>query len=108
MTEEALHEQGHEGLEHHLKSRSTWMRLLYMVIFTIFLGVAELVLATVVVFQFLMRLITGEINKQLQEFGQSLSLYCYQIFKFLTFNSEKHPFPFANWPKDDGAEAGDR
>ncbi len=102
MTEEALHEQGHDGLEKHLKSRSTWMRLLYMVIFTVFLSVAEFVLAAVVVFQFLMRLITGEINKQLQEFGLSLSRYCYQIFRFLTFNSEEHPFPFADWPKADG------
>lgn len=107
MTEEALHEQGHDGLESRLKSRSTWMRLLYMVVFTIFLGVAEFVLAAVVIFQFLLRLITGEINEQLREFGQGLSQYCYQIFRFLTFNSEEHPFPFAHWPRDGSTEADD-
>ena len=40
-----------------------------------------------------------ELNKQLS-LGASLSTYAYQVFSFLTYNSEQRPFPFADWPTD--------
>ncbi|MBY4676986.1 DUF4389 domain-containing protein [Marinobacterium arenosum] len=86
------------GLKHNLSRGATWWRALYMVLFAIFYSVAEVVLAVVVIFQFLTVLIRGRRNERLQTFGQSLSSYIYQVLRFLTFNSERHPYPFSDWP----------
>ena len=88
-----------DDLKSNIKSQSTWMRGLYMLLFAFFKGVAEFVLFAVVVFQFLLKLVTGETNDRLQKLGQHLSTYIYQIFQFLSFNSEQHPYPFGAWPK---------
>lgn len=78
---------------------SVWMRGLYMLIFLFFLGVAKFVAFVVILFQFLTVLFTTETNKKLLSFGESLSLYHYQVMLFLTYNSEEHPFPMADWPE---------
>jgi hypothetical protein len=44
-------------------------------------------------------LITGEVNRQVQEAGQSVATYLYNIFRFLTFNTDEKPFPLGGeWP----------
>lgn len=82
-----------------LKQQSTWIRGLYMLLFAIFYSLAEFVLIAVVVFQFLLKLFTGETNPRLLKLGQSLATYIYQIIEFLTFNSDYQPYPFGAWPK---------
>ncbi|MBT8437441.1 MAG: DUF4389 domain-containing protein, partial [Gammaproteobacteria bacterium] len=86
-------------VKENLKSQSTWKRGLYMLLYLIFSRVAEIVLGFVVLFQFLLKLFTGETNERLLKLGQGLSTYVYQTFQFLTFNSEYHPYPFGAWPK---------
>jgi hypothetical protein len=81
------------------KDRSVWLRGLYMLIFMLFLGVAKFVTFVVILFQFLTVVFTTETNKKLVKFGQSLSIYQYQILMFLTYNSEEHPFPMGEWPE---------
>jgi len=81
-----------------LKSQSTWIRGLYMLLYFIFSRIAEVVLGVVIVFQFLLKLFTGKTNERLLKFGQELSTYVYQAFQFLTFNTEYHPYPFGPWP----------
>ena len=88
-----------QELKEHLKERKTWLRGLYMLLFIIFYGVAEIVIGAVVLFQFLMALFTGRTNERLVKLGQSLGTYVYQILQFLTFNSDYHPYPFGAWPK---------
>ena len=88
-----------DDLKHNLKKQSTWMRGLYMLLFTIFSRIAEVVLFAVVVFQFILKLLTGKTNERLRKFGQGMSTYIYQIFQFLNFNSDDHPYPFGVWPK---------
>ncbi len=87
-----------EALKRNVAERGTWLRGLYMVLFALIYQVAEIVMLAVVVFQFLTKLITGKTNVQLLAFGRSLSVFVYQIWRFLTFNSEEMPFPFAQWP----------
>lgn len=82
-----------------LKSQSTWIRGLYMLLYIVFSRVAELVLGLVILFQFLLKLFTGETNERLLKLGQGISTYVYQVFQFLSFNSEYHPYPFGAWPK---------
>ena len=81
------------------KDKSVWLRGLYMLVFLFFLGVAKFVAFVVIIFQFLNVLFTTETNQQLLKFGESLSVYHYQVMMFLTYNSEEHPFPMGDWPE---------
>jgi hypothetical protein len=85
-------------IKENLKDTRIWLRGLYMLLFVVFFAVARLVLMVVVVLQFLVRLISGELNERLLDFGGSLAAYLYQVTRFLTFNQEQRPFPFADWP----------
>ena len=82
-----------------LKSQSTWMRGLYILIYAVFYTLAEIVLFAVIVFQFLLKLFTGETNERLRKLGQGLSTYIYQILQYMNFNSDYQPYPFGAWPK---------
>jgi hypothetical protein len=87
----------HEVKEN-VKNRTTWIRLLYMLLLVILYSVAELVISAVVLFQIVLNLFTGESNKRLLLFGNQLSRYVYEILLYLTYNSEDLPFPFSEWP----------
>ncbi len=93
-----MNENVNPSIEENLKSRTTWSRFFYMLLFAFAIWIASMVLGAVVILQFLFTLITAEPNIQLLRFGDSLSKYCYAILKFMTYNSEDHPFPFADWP----------
>ena len=86
-------------LAKNLKSKSIWMRLLFMLVITFLYSVSRIIVGTVVVVQFFWVLFTGETNQKLQVFGKSLATYTNQIILYLTFNTEERPFPFdMDWP----------
>lgn len=89
-----------DELKQHMGDSGVWKRLLFMLVFAVIYSVAEVVLTAVVVLQFLFVLFTGEKNDRLLSLGASLSTYAYQVFRYLTYNSEQRPFPFADWPTD--------
>ncbi|MCP4765854.1 MAG: DUF4389 domain-containing protein [Gammaproteobacteria bacterium] len=86
-------------VKENLKSQSTWKRGLYMLIYTFFYTIAEIVLFTLIIFQFLLKLFTGDTNERLRKLGQGLSTYIYQILQYMNFNSNYQPYPFGAWPK---------
>lgn len=92
-------------IKEHISSTNTWGRALFMLMFGIVYSVAEVVLVTVVLLQFCFVLFSGSTNERLMRFGAELSDFLYQIFLFLTYNSEEKPFPFANWPSRDRVPA---
>ena len=98
MTHRPDNEHTETSLRENLKRPSTWLRLLFMVLFLALWGISRVVVLAVVVLQFLWVLIRGETNEQLTGFGQSLATYTYQIVLYLTFSTEERPFPFADWP----------
>lgn len=69
-----------------------------MLLFAFLYSLGEMVLAAVAVLQFGWFLFTGAPNPRLLAFGADLARWFYQIFLYLTFNSEARPFPFAPWP----------
>lgn len=81
-----------------LKSKSTWEKFLYLLLFAICFNVAEIVLWTITIIQFVSSLLRGAPLQQLRVFGSSLSTYLSQVADFLTFASDKKPFPIAPWP----------
>lgn len=93
-----------DEIKQSLRDNSTWMRILYMAIFVIIFNIVELLIAALVVFQLLVLLFTGSKNPRLLGFGAMLSQYAFKILRFLTFNSEDKPFPFADWESDTGLQ----
>lgn len=91
-------------IEENLKSRGTWTRLLFMVICAILISLASFVGTFVVVFGFLWVLVTGDVNVQIRQVGQSIAAYVYENIRYLTFNTEDRPFPLGNdWPSGKAA-----
>ena len=81
------------------KRRDTLVRGLLIILFAIIYSIAEVVIAAVVVLQFGFVLVTGEKNDKLLEFGAQVSIFIYQILRYVSFNSDERPFPFADWPE---------
>lgn len=88
-----------EDTKANLLNGDTWIRLLYMVLFALLLGLARLVILCVALLQFVLVLITGKPNQQLLELGQGTAKWAFQAFLFITYNSDVKPFPFADWPE---------
>jgi hypothetical protein len=92
-----------DELRENLTETNTWMRglsmLLFIFIYAFLYSLAEIVLLAVIIAQFVIKLITGSVNQRLLDLGYGTSTYVYQIFLFLTFNSEERPFPFSPWPE---------
>lgn len=100
--DEPLGEEERREIEKNLKSKSTWLRLVFMIVFYVLGTVASMVASVVVVLGFLWVLFTGETNDRLQRAGQGLAMYIYQIVRYLTYNSAERPFPFdLEWPDTD-------
>jgi len=88
-------------IEKNIKSRSTWLRGLFMCIYCVLLWLSGFVGAFVVIIGFFWVLFTGEKNTQLRQVGQGIASYVYEIVRYLTFNTDDKPFPFgAPWPAD--------
>lgn len=92
-----------QATKDNLTNRSTWIRVVYMILFAVIFNIAEFVIAVVTVVQFLSRLFTGNVIEHLQAFGQGLGTYINEIIVFLTYHTDDMPFPFAPWPKESPA-----
>jgi hypothetical protein len=88
-------------LEKNVTERSTWIRLIFMIVYSFLFAIALTVALAVVVIQFFCVLITGGRNDQLKVLGHSLAIYAFEIGDFMTFNNDKMPFPFEGaWPRE--------
>ncbi|SFB82325.1 protein of unknown function [Marinospirillum celere] len=85
-------------IKERIRDESFWLRLPFMLLFFLAWKLNELILLGVVLVQVVLRLFTGRPQPQLLALGSQLTRYGYQIFRYLTFNSEAKPFPFAEWP----------
>jgi uncharacterized RDD family membrane protein YckC len=73
-------------------------RLLYMVILALVFWILCWMLAITVLVQLVLTLLAGRPNVDLVRFGASLAAYSRQVIEFLTFVSDRVPFPFSDWP----------
>ena len=86
-----------EQINQNLKKISTWQRIFFMVIYSVIVGLVRILLWAVILLQVASTLLTGKSNENILSFGSNLSAYLYHILLFLTFNTEKLPFPFSDW-----------
>ena len=77
---------------------TTWIRGLFMLLYSFIFYVAIHIFIVVIIFQFCVVLISGKLNERLLPIGQSLSMYLYQILLYISYNSDEKPFPFESWP----------
>ena len=99
MNENTSSSSEESSLTHNLKSKSIWLRLVFMLVITFLYSISRIVVGAVVVVQFVWVLFSGNTNQKLQDFGKSLATYTNQIILYLTFNIEDRPFPFElDWP----------
>lgn len=89
-----------DQIKERLTRRSVWARALFMVLFAVAYSIAELLVWVVAIAQFLVVLFAGPANEPLLRFGNNLSAYAWQVLRYVTFNSETQPFPFADWPDE--------
>lgn len=83
------------------EGKTAWMRVLFVALFWVVFYLTQLVIAAVVVAQCAFTLISGSPNQQLLKFGDALAKYVNDILKFVSFNTDQKPFPFADFPKSD-------
>ncbi len=87
-----------QTIKENVTRESTWMRLVYMVLFAVIFNIAEFVIVVVVVVQFLFKLFTGKANENLGALGQTVASYVYEMIAYLTFHTDDMPYPFGPWP----------
>ncbi len=80
-----------------LKDKSTWMRLVYIIIFAIAFYIAEILVAIITLVQFFSVLFTKAPNARLQSFGGDLGAYLREVTRFLTFQTDQMPYPVSDW-----------
>ncbi len=80
--------------------RNPWLRGLYMLLMWMAYHVAGAMLFIIAIIQFVLVLFNGQPNPRLITFARSFGNYYQQIVGFLTFVTEKIPFPFSDWPSE--------
>ncbi len=100
MEEDRLGEdEFRDEIRKHLTEGSTWVRLIYMILFGVAFYVSVIILGAVAVLQFLFKLFSGKPIDRLRSLGQSIGMYLYEIALFETFQNEIKPYPFRPWPR---------
>jgi len=80
------------------------VRVLYMIVFAVTFWILTWVLAVTVIAQLILTLLGGQSSPELLRFSRGLSRYVTQVIEFLTFLTDKPPFPFAPWPDQHTAQ----
>lgn len=70
-------------------------RLLFMTLFFALFGAGRLLLWVVVLIQFLSHMLTGRVTAVGMRWGKALSDWIHQMLLFMSYNTERMPFPFS-------------
>ena len=79
----------------HVVAGAAWRRFGLMLLLVPVLGCVGFFVAFTALFQFFSVLANGEASPSLSRNGEDLNRYASSIIAFLTYNSERRPFPFA-------------
>jgi len=80
-----------------LTDKSTWMRLIYIVLFAVAFNIAEILIAIITVVQFFTVLFTKSPNVRLKALGGDLGGYIRDVTGFLTYQTDHMPYPVSDW-----------
>ena len=88
-----------EKIKMNILNQDTWLRGVFMILFGLLSFISRLILIAISVLQFILLACTGSLNENLKKLGETISIWSYQAFLFLTYNTNEKPFPFSDWPK---------
>ncbi len=88
-------------IKNNAKNTDTWLRGLFILIFGVIFYFLYGLIWLLVIFQFVTKVITGELNRNLEQFSTKMTSYAMQILNYITFQSEERPFPFSPFPDGD-------
>ena len=78
----------------------TGIRLLYTILFLIIRELLKTLTGLVVLFELLFTLITKQApSERVTRFAHQVVWYSYVIGRYITYNQEEPPFPFADFPE---------
>ncbi len=90
-----------EEIKQNIKNTNTWIRLIFMILFGLFYFVSISLFSVMLIFQILVALITGSPNERIRLFQAQLVQYIYRVLRYISYGTEKKPFPFDDWPRDE-------
>ncbi len=70
------------------------LRLLFVILFNIINMVVGKLILLLAFFQFLSHLLTGRVSVRTVRWGEAMSNWTWQMFLFMTYKTERMPFPF--------------
>ena len=76
-------------------------RLIFMALFFALFGLVRILLWALVLCQFLAHLLTGRVTRVGVKWGGALSNWIHQMLLFMSYNTERMPFPFASFGPDE-------
>jgi Domain of unknown function (DUF4389) len=74
------------------------VRILYMLLFAIGFWIVSWTLAVIAIAQVLVRLLSGRASVELARFGGALARYTKHIVEYLTFVTDRVPYPVGEFP----------
>ena len=75
------------------------LRAVFSLLLAMILSVLNSLLAIVVIFQLVYSFVTQNLpSARVQELGNKLTAYYYQVLRYLTHNDSQIPFPFSDFP----------
>jgi hypothetical protein len=87
--------------EPHIEWKETGMRILLSVLFLFIVNIGYAVVGAVTVFSLLFALLTKRPpGDQVKKFANRTVSYLYRILRYLTYNDNEPPFPFADFPQE--------
>lgn len=90
--------EGTSDVKTNVKNVDTWLRGLFIVVYAVISYVLFWIIWLVVIFQFIMKVLTANLNPNVMNFSGGLTRYAFQILEYVTFQSEERPWPIGPWP----------
>ncbi len=100
MTESTPMQTAEEIPEVEIERPETGWRVGYTLLFVVIAQLIEAVLGLVVVFNLVYALVTRrEPSDSVKEFANRAASYLYRVIRYVTYNDDAPPFPFADLPE---------
>ena len=76
------------------------IRLLYTILFLPIYAICNALVVLSTVFQFALLFITLKHSEPVRSFANRVVTYAYRVWRYVSLNSSRRPFPFAEFPED--------
>ena len=73
---------------------NAFVRMFFVIMFNVINMVVSKLILLVAFYQFLCHLFTGQVTKRGVRWGEAMSNWTYRMFLFMTYKTERMPFPF--------------